>query len=294
MTFSGAGIGYRRVHHDTLLAGAGPPVLEIVPDHFFADPGTLEPLAERYCLVFHDVGLSVATAGERALTQARIARIKALMRLARPVLFSDHLALTRSPGGIDLGHLAPIWRSEAQLDLVVERVGELQDALGVPLALENIAAPFEIPGGMSEPEFFERLVRRTGCGLLLDVTNLLLTARNQGYDVHRRLQEYPLEAVRQVHLAGGLLDAEGSWLDSHSEPVEEQSFALLGELERSRPSLLAIVVERDDRLQDLPALVAEAERAARIWQGREAPGRTLPSRDWRARSSEDNLAEQRT
>ncbi|MEO8183183.1 MAG: DUF692 domain-containing protein [Deltaproteobacteria bacterium] len=265
MTFLGAGIGYRRIHHEALLGGAGTSVLEIVPDHFFADPEAIEALAERHTIVFHDVGSSIATAADGALTKARLARLEPLVRLARPVLFSDHLALTRSPAGIDLGHLAPIWRSEEQLDLVVERVRVLQDALGVPLALENIAAPFEIPGGMSEPEFFERLVQRTGCGMLLDATNLLLTARNQGYDVHQRLQEYPLEAVRQVHLAGGLLDAEGVWVDSHSEPVEQESFALLSALGRCRESLLAIVIERDEHLGELAPLVAEAERAAQIW-----------------------------
>jgi len=275
MTFLGAGIGYRRSHHAALLAGPGPSVLEIVPDHFFADPAGLEELADRYTIVFHDVGLSIASAGDGALVQARLARLAPLVRLARPVLFSDHLALTRSPAGIDLGHLAPIWRSEEQLDLVVERVRALEDALGVPLALENIAAPFEIPGGMSEPEFFARLVQRTGCGLLLDATNLLLTARNQGYDARRRVREYPLEAVRQVHLAGGLLDAEGFWVDSHSEPVEEESFALLAELGRSRQSLLSIVIERDEQLGELAPLVAEAERAARLWAtyGSEARGR---------------------
>jgi uncharacterized protein len=266
MTFRGAGIGYRRLHREALLGGAGPRLLEIVPDHFFAEPAAIEALADRYVLVFHDLGSSVATVGDSPGQKARLARLQLLVRLARPIVFSDHLALTRSPAGIDLGHLAPIWRTEEQLDRVVERVCWLQDALGVPLALENIAAPFEIPGGMSEPEFFTRLVQRSGCGLLLDATNLLLTARNQGYDVRQRLGEYPLEAVCQVHLAGGRLDAQGLWLDSHSEPVEEESFALLAELERCRPSLRAIVIERDEQLGELAPLVAEAERAARIWE----------------------------
>ena len=287
MTFLGAGVGYRRSHHAALLAGGGPGVLEIMPDHFFADPAAIEALAERYTIVFHDVGMSIASAGDGALQQARLARIEPLLRLARPVLFSDHLALTRSPAGIDLGHLAPIWRTEEQLDRVVERVRALQDALGVPLALENIAAPFELPGGMSEPEFFARLVQRTGCGLLLDVTNLLLTARNQGYDVRRRLREYPLEAVRQIHLAGGLRDAEGVWVDSHSEPVEEESFALLAELGRCRQSLLTVVIERDERLAELAELVAEAERAARLWQACLGQAPERQPRSYRAHSTEE-------
>jgi uncharacterized protein (UPF0276 family) len=266
MSFLGTGIGYRRAHREALLAGQGPRVLELMPDHFFAEPEAIEALAERFCIVFHDVGLSVATAGDSAVARARLARIQSLVRRVRPALFSDHLALTRSPAGVDLGHLAPPWRTEAQLELLVERVHALQTALDLPIALENIAAPFEIPGGMPEPEFFARLVQRTGCGLLLDVTNLLLTARNAGQDARRLLRDYPLEAVVQVHLAGGFLDRDQRWVDSHSEPVEDESFALLAELGRAKASLLAIVIERDDKLGALGELVAEAERAGRIWE----------------------------
>jgi uncharacterized protein len=241
-------------------------VLEIMPDHFFADPGAIEPLAARYTIVFHDVGLSIATAGGAEPARARLARIRALAALARPVLFSDHLALTRSPSGIDLGHLAPVWRTEATLALICDRVRAVQDVLGVPVALENIAAPFEIPGTLSEPELFARLVERTGCGLLLDVTNLLLNARNGGFDVRRRLAAYPLEAVRQVHLAGGFRDPANLWVDSHSEPVEDECYALLAELGRAEASLECIVVERDQKLGDLGDLVAEARRAQQTWE----------------------------
>ena len=267
MTFSGVGLSYRRAHRAALLDGRGPRVLEILPDHFFAEPEALAALAERYTLVFHDVGLSLATVGAASELRARCARITALIRRARPVLFSDHLALTRSPGGVDLGHLAPAWLTPALLEHLSAQVSALQDALGVPVALENIAAPFVIPGGMPEPEFLARLVERTGCGLLLDLTNLLLTARNDGGDARRRLQEYPLHAVRQVHLAGGFRDRRGIWVDSHSEPVEDESYALLAELRARSPELMAIVIERHDKLPELAQLMLEVERARRIWEG---------------------------
>jgi uncharacterized protein (UPF0276 family) len=261
-----AGIGYRRAHRDALLAGQPRElVLEIVPDHFFADPDAIAPLAERYPIVFHDVGLSIATAG--AAPRERVQRIRELAARAKPLLFSDHLAITRGPSGIDLGHLAPVWLVPEVLDLVVDRVLGLQDTLGVPVALENISTPFTIPGGaMTEPEFFARLVERTGCGLLLDVTNVLVDSRNHGFDARARVREYPLAAVRQIHLAGGRRGSDRLWVDSHDAPVEDASYALLGEVARARPDVVAIVVERDHHLESLDALVAEAERAKELWE----------------------------
>jgi uncharacterized protein (UPF0276 family) len=268
MSFIGAGIGYRRAHHAALLAGEGPPVLEIMPDHFFADPDALAPLAQRYRLVFHDIGLSLGTVDDAASSRARLARIKPLVRDASPLLFTEHLALTRSPSGIDLGHLAPLWRTPELLDHVVDRVRAVEDVLGLPVALENIAAPFEIPGAFSEPEFFARLSERSGCGLLLDLTNLLHDARNAGQDPRARMREYPLEAVRQVHLAGGFRDRRGVWIDSHSEPVEDEAFGLLAELRTAAPQLRCIIIERDHKLGALGQLVAEAKRAERAWEER--------------------------
>ena len=96
-------------------------------------------------------------------------------------------------------------------------------------------------------------------GMLLDVTNVLVDSRNRGFDARARVREYPLAAIRQVHLAGGVRDRDGRWIDSHSEPVAEESYALLGELARS--PLQAIVVERDHKLGTLAELVAEAVQA---------------------------------
>lgn len=267
--FLGAGIGYRHEHREALLEASpdqAPAVLEVMPDHCFAEPESIDALAERYPIVFHDAGLSLGTAGDPGPGKARLRRIAGLAARARPVLFSEHLSLTRSPSGIDLGHLAPLWLTHELLELLVERVSAVQDALGVPIALENIAGPFEVPGGdFSEPELFARLVERTGCGLLLDLANLLYTARNRGLDAAAVLREYPLTAVMQVHLAGGVLEQDG-WVDSHSEPVEDATYALLAELRRSAPAVRAIIVERDAKLGALGELVAEATRAELIWK----------------------------
>jgi uncharacterized protein (UPF0276 family) len=266
VSFLGAGIGYRRTYRDALLAGdARPSVLEIIPDHFFADPAALAPIAAAYPLVFHEVGLSIGTADDGRPARAMIERIRKLLDIARPALVSDHLAITRSPSGVDLGHLCPIWPTHDALASIGDRVRAWQDALGAPIALENIAAPFAIPGGdLTEPELFCELVAATGCGMLLDLTNLLADAHNFGFDPVARLAEYPLEAVVQVHLAGGVVHG-GFWVDSHSEPVADASYELLRRLRERARSLAAIIVERDERLPPLPELVAEARRAEVMW-----------------------------
>lgn len=262
----GAGIGYRAQHRHALLEGSGPAVLEVVPDHFFAHPEALLPLAERYPFVLHDVGQSVGTVfAGRDLTATRLERIKAVCDVAKPLLFSDHLALTRGPDGTDLGHLAPLWYTHDAAERVIDRVHRLQEALGVPVALENITAPFVVPGAdYSEADFFHRVVEATGCGVLLDLTNLLINGRNFGFDPLTRMGDYPLHAVVQVHLAGGF-DDHGWWVDTHSHAVEDQSYALLAAL-RGRAPLGCVVVERDDHLPSLDVLVAEADRAGTVWE----------------------------
>jgi uncharacterized protein len=268
--FVGGGISYRRAHRAELLgARQGPDLLEIMPEHFFARPADLDALAERFPLTFHCVGLSVGTAVEDArgdeITRAQLARLRPLVRRAKPLLVSDHLAFTRAPNGLDLGHLCPMPCNEQSYALVAARVRLWQDELGVPVALENIAHPFVWPGNtMTEASFFTRLAADTGCGLHLDLTNLLYDARNFGRAPAALLAEYPLDVVRAVHLAGGVQGGRDRfWNDTHDHPVEDDVFALLSAL-AGRASLQAAIVERDHRLPPLAELVAEARRAADI------------------------------
>lgn len=261
----GAGIGYRGPYRAALLAGeARPAVLEIMPDHFFARPGDIEAIAALAPVVFHDVGLSLGTVGFE--DPDRLARIRDLATRARPLLLSDHLCLSRAPDGTDLGHLAPLWYTRELLAAVVERVQRLQDFFGLPIAVENITAPFVFDfADFTEPEFFHHLVDQTGCGVLLDLTNLWINGHNLGFDPVARLEAYPLEAVVQVHLAGGQT-SRAWWVDSHAAPVEEPCFELLARL-RGRAPLACIIVERDAHLPPLADLLAEAAVADAVWKG---------------------------
>lgn len=258
-------IGYRASHRRDLLSDdprCQGLALEITADHFFANPLLLDALAERYPIYVHDTGSSLGYLGP---SQERLAMLRDLCRRSHAVLFSDHLALTRSES-IDLGHLCPIPYTKPTLFRLVDGVKRLQDTLGVEVALENIAMPFTVPGTLSEGELWSRLVEETGCGMLLDLTNLLFDTRNEREpeDVEaaceRRLEELPLHAVRAIHLAGGR--AEGNWwIDSHSAPVEADVFELCRRALARTTAVSAVIVERDAHLPDVFALIAEARRA---------------------------------
>jgi len=263
----GVGLSYRRRYRQALLecsSAEGPEVLEIIPDHFFANPDDLKALAERYPIIFHELGISPPTAFAQeeglasAYREARLHRILELFEYVTPHYFTEHLAITHAPDGTALGHLAPIWYTEAWLEQLTQRILSLKSLLGVPIALENIAAPFEVPhADMDEGTFLTRLVQETGCGLLLDITNLLYTSRNFGFEPKERLQKYPLDAVWLVHLAGGV-EKEGQWIDTHSQAVEEASFALLDAIS-SKIQPAAVFIERDGNMPPFHSLREEVE-----------------------------------
>ncbi len=265
--FVGAGFSFRKPYRSELLAQNGhdrPAVLEIVPSHFFAEPELLAPLADRYPLVFHDVGCSIGTAAPTGAEH--LERIKSLFEFGKPLFFTEHLALTTSPDGTDLGHLAPLWYTREVLDLVTHRVKTWQDELQIDVALETITTPFVIPeADLTEREFFHELVDRTGCGLLMDVTNQVMNAHNMDFDLEAGITDYPLHAVMQVHLAGGQQTGD-VWVDSHSAPVDEASFEMLRFL-RGRAPLRTVIIERDDHLPPYADLVREASHANAIWRG---------------------------
>ncbi len=132
------------------------------------------------------------------------------------------------------------------------------------LAADELAPVYAPAADFDEPELFHRVVEAPGCGVLLDLTNLLINGRNFGFDPLARMREYPLDAVVQVHLAGGF-DDDGSRVDGHSHAVEEDSFGLLAAL-RGRAPLVCAIVERDEQVPPLPVLVAEAARAQQVWE----------------------------
>jgi hypothetical protein len=213
-------------------------------DDYLEDVRLLEELANRGPVVMHSVGLSVGSPeGVRDLE--RLERVGRVLRAAGVEDFSDHLAFTQV-GEISLGHFVPVWRVAETLEVVVANVNRVQDVLGIRLALENIAPIFDLGGEMTVAEFLNGVVSRTGCGVLLDITNLTLCEANEFCDAARELAILDLDAVVGVHLAGGEA-VEGQHYDAHAFPVAKRDLRLLGELLPRMKHCQSVVIERDGR-----------------------------------------------
>ena len=193
-------------------------------------------------------GVSLSLGGAARPEPARLARLAACATALRAPLVSEHIAYVRA-GGREAGHLLPVPRTRAALEVITANVRIAQDQLGVPLALEHIAAVLAWPDDeYTEAQFVAEIIERTGALLVLDVANLYSSAINFGADPVAALEVLPLERIAYVHVAGGVL-REGVWHDTHTDPVGAPVLALLAEL-AGRTTLPAVMLERDG---DYPA-----------------------------------------
>ncbi len=267
---SRAGVSFKPEHFEAICAQR-PDVgfFEIHAENYMGDGGPphrrLEALRALYPLSLHGVGLSLG--GPRALDRAHLARLAALRRRYQPGLFSEHLAWSSHDAGF-LDDLLPLPYTRESLGAVCDHIDETQEAVGRML-LENPSTYVRFAASeMAETEFLGEIVRRTGCGLLLDVNNVEVQAGNHGIDPHAYLDAFPLEAVEEIHLAGyaDAFDATGATfrIDAHDSPVRASVWALYERVIAqigARPTL----IEWDNDVPDWATLHAEARRAdARI------------------------------
>jgi uncharacterized protein (UPF0276 family) len=235
----------------------GLPFAEVVAENL--DPErpheALLQLRARVPICVHGVGLSLG--GAEPLDRQRLRRLAQVAHALRAPVVSEHIAVVRV-GRHDSGHLLPVPRTRAQLDVLVDHVNEAQDVLAVPLALENIAAIFAWPQHeMDDAEFLGALLRRTGAALLLDVANLHADVVNRGLDAAALLDALPLDRVAYAHVAGGTTRAH-LYHDTHAHPVGEGSRAILAQL-RARLPGVPVLLERDDHFPPIAELHAEWE-----------------------------------
>jgi uncharacterized protein len=257
------GIGWRPEIDLTVERLPGLDFVEVIAESIRPNrlPQSLLALRERgISVVPHGVSLSLG--GAQRPEPRRLAHLGACARALDAPLVSEHIAFVRAKGR-DAGHLLPVPRTRASLDVLVDNIRIAQDALGVPLALEHIAAVVGWPEDeLTEAGFLTEILERTGAPLLLDVANLYSSAVNFGLDPLATLDALPLDRVAYVHVAGGIL-RDGVWHDTHTHPVGEPILALLGELAR-RAEVPGVMLERDGHYPPAAELAGElaAIRAA--------------------------------
>ncbi len=260
------GVGLRAPHHDWVM-DERPSVgfFEVHSENFFAPGGPgrelLDNLREDYPISLHGVGLSLGSAD--ALDAAHLAQLACLVARVQPALVSEHVCWG-AYAGRHYNDLLPLPYTEEALDLMVQRVQQVQETLGRTILVENVSSYIQFTHStLHEWEFLAELARRSGCGLLLDVNNVHVNSVNHGFDAHAFLAGIPGSAVGEMHLAGftrkhGL--GGDLLIDSHNRRVDEAVWTLYAEAVRrfgARPTL----VEWDQDLPDFEVLLDEARMA---------------------------------
>jgi uncharacterized protein len=278
----GFGIGLRAAHHAAIeqeLSRGVPPGgplaaldwFEAISENYFAPGGNprrvLRAVRERFPVVLHGVALSIGSTDP--LDQAHLDQLAALTAEIEPPLVSDHLCWS-GVGGRFAHDLLPLPFTEEALRHVGARVQRVQDRLRRPLMLENVSSYVSfVSSAMSEWEFLSALCRHTGCGLLLDVNNVFVSAHNHGFDARRFIQELPTDHIWQIHLAGHSTSG-ALLLDTHDHPVREEVWDLYRlAIETHGP--VPTLVEWDDHLPSFDRVVDEARRARQVADAVGAP-----------------------
>jgi uncharacterized protein (UPF0276 family) len=261
-----AGLGLKPAHYEEALRCAADGMwYEVHPENYFVDGGPriawLEAIGEKHPLSLHGVALSLAA--DCAPDPAHLRRLAALAERIRPALVSEHLAWSAWRGAYH-PDLLPFPRSDAALARIADNIKRTQDALGRRIAIENPAHYVRMEGhAWDEIDFLCELVGRTDCGLLLDVNNVYVGARNLGYAAAEYIDRFPAGAVMEIHLAGHTEDpnlGEGLLVDSHDMPVAREVWDLYERLIRRsgpRPTL----IERDGNVPAFGQLLEERDRA---------------------------------
>lgn len=261
----GHGIGLRTVHFAQFMAER-PPVdwVEAVTENFMAPGGrpisVLEKVRAEVPVVLHGVSLAIGSVDP--IPERYLAGLAAIVKRVEPALVSDHLCWGTHRGQY-VHDLLPLPYTEEALAHVTSRVQQVQERLGRRLLLENPSAYVAFQGStMTEWEFLSELTRRSGCGVLLDLNNVHVSARNLGFDPLEYLRGVPVDRVGYFHLAGH--DDKGKYLlDSHGHAVPTAVWDLYRAALR-RFGRAPALVEWDDAIPPLGEVVAESRRAAAI------------------------------
>ncbi|SRR5450830_24123 len=270
-TTLGAGLGLKPQHFDAALDCRHADIwFEVHPENYLMDGGPrlawLDAVRCQHPLSLHGVSLSLA--GAQLPDAQQLRRLAELVRRVQPALVSEHLAWSTLDGRY-YPDLLPVARTSAVLARTVANIQCAQERLQCRIAIENPSHYLRLDNhAWSETDFLSELAKRSGCGLLVDVNNVHISAHNLGYDARSYLDDLPADAVMEVHLAGHTVDADDTGgapllIDSHDAPVDEVVWHLYQYLIArigARPTL----IERDDKIPEFAELLSERERAQQV------------------------------
>jgi uncharacterized protein len=266
------GVGFKHEHFDQILA-TGPRLgfFEVHAENYMGDGGPaharLTRLRRDYAISIHGVGLSIGAHGP--LDREHLRMLKAVCERYQPESFSEHLAWSTHDSAF-LNDLLPLPYNEETLAVVADHIDEVQEVLGRRMLLENPSSYLAFADStLSETQFLREIARRTGCGLLLDVNNVFVSAINLGTNALAYIDGFPLEHVGEIHLGGHdeeeLPSGAALLIDAHGSPVADPVWALYAQvIERTGP--LPTLIERDNEVPPWGELMAEAMRAQEILQ----------------------------
>jgi uncharacterized protein len=264
-----AGLGLKLQHYEAALACPTEGLwFEVHPENYMVAGGPrlawLEAIRTNHAISLHGVALSLAADADP--DPAHLKRLAELARRFDPALVSEHLAWSTWRGAYH-PDLLPFARTGEALARIAANVSRTQDALRRCISVENPSHYLRIEDhAWEEIDFLTELTRRIGCGLLLDVNNVYVSARNLGYSAQAYIDAFPGELVSEIHLAGHTRDAnlgEALLIDSHDAPVAPEVWALYERL-IARIGARPVLIERDDNLPDFDTLIAERQRAADV------------------------------
>ena len=243
-------IGFFEVHAENYMVAGG-------PFHHY-----LGLIRAQYPLSLHGVGLSIG--GEAPLDREHLARLATLIERYQPHSFSEHLAWS-SHGPVFLNDLLPLAYDACTLERVCEHVDQVQSTLKRPMLLENPSTYLQFQRStLDETDFISQIVRRTGCGLLLDVNNVYVSCINHQRDPLTYIDALPLHAVGEIHLAGFAEDTDSLGdrllIDDHGAPIDNAVWQLYAQV-LARTGAVATLIERDNQVPAFSVLQAEARQA---------------------------------
>lgn len=240
--------------------------LEVIADHYIDVPEAklreLDLLKDHFTIIPHGIGLSLGTA--QGLNREYVRKLSALIRRIDPPYWSEHISYTQAHS-YHIGHLAPIVYNQEFLEVMQTNITCVKNEIGQPLILENITYHVDLPGReMDDAEFLNTLTNLTGCGLLLDLTNLFINSFNFGFDPYAFLNKIDSSKIIQLHYVG-FEEETRPVTDAHASATQPEIFALMEYL-FSKHVPKADLLERDDRYEFQQEILADLLRAREMRQ----------------------------